>query len=197
MIIGLCGTHGTGKTTVLQAAKEAGFKVDETQLSRAAQAALGWDRLSRAQESVENMWALQDAILEAMYDRDENIRKSGELTVVERTPADVWAYTAMWCQRLMLDVRDQRVAFYKAQCRNMSNSYTRFVLVPPVEAIPFVEEPNRADIESRNFVAHEINAFLWDGLLPTHFMQAISREARKAEIVMLCTIEQQKRKIRV
>lgn len=191
MIIGLCGTHGTGKTTILQAAKEAGCSVNEAQLSRAAQKALGWEKLSIAGESVENMWALQEAVLAAMYDRDEAILKSGELTVVERTPADVWAYTAMWCQRLNIDTNeDEHARNYRGRCRAMASKYLKFVVVPPVDAIPFVAEPNRADLASRQFVEHVINAFIWDGLLSAYKAYTISttsREGRSAEIQRLVT----------
>ena len=183
MIIGLCGTHGTGKTTILQAAKDSGSIVNESQLSRTAQKALGWEKLSIAGHSSSNMWALQNAILEAMFDRDQEILASGQLTVCERTPADVWAYTAMWCQRLDIDTREDILAIrYKAICRDMASRYTRFVVVPPVDAIPFVEEPNRADLASRRFVEQVINTFLWDGMLPTYVMTEISKIGRSAEI---------------
>ena len=92
-IVGLCGTHGTGKSTIINGIRDLGYKVNQAQLSRSAQKALGWDTLSRAQESKANMWALQYAILNAMFDRDQEALSTGEIVLVERTPADVWAYT--------------------------------------------------------------------------------------------------------
>jgi hypothetical protein len=190
MIIGICGTHGTGKSTILQAAKHGGYKVDESQLSRAAQKALGWDKLSRAEESFENMWALQNAVLNAMYDRDHHAVKSGELTVVERTPADAWAYAALWYSRLAEKfpeeaqdpVNDRLESLYTIKCRNMAGIYKMFVVVPPSNEIPFVEEPNRADAESRTFVERKIEQFLLHGQYPSHKIQYTSKEYRAAEI---------------
>ncbi len=187
MILGICGTHGTGKSTILNAAKDAGCKVDFSQLSRTAQKQLGWDSLSKAQESVDNMWALQDAILCAMYDRDQKIIKSGELTIVERTPADAWAYTALWCSRLGIDVldrfiQDKKADVYRRMCRDLAREYARFVVVPPITEIPFEADPNRADESSRTFVEKRINEFLWDGLFPQYTITTNSRNGRAAEI---------------
>lgn len=195
MIIGICGTHGTGKSTIMQAAKDAGYYVSEEQLSRTAQKMLGWNRLSIAQESVDNMWALQDAVLQAMYDRDQRIIKSGKLTVVERTPADAWAYTAWWCSKHGLDVRgrfiqDKRAEVYKGMCRDLAREYAKFVIVPPAPQIPFEEDPNRADIQSRSFVENEINQFIWDGNLPCYVITTAAKQSRAAEIECVYTLTQ-------
>ena len=42
-IVGLSGTHGTGKSTIINGVAELGYKVNQAQLARAAQKALGWD----------------------------------------------------------------------------------------------------------------------------------------------------------
>lgn len=191
MIVGLCGTHGTGKSTILHAAKEAGFQVSEAQLSRTAQKALGWETLARAQESEENMWALQDAIAMAMYDRDQEIIKSGKLTLVERTPADVWAYTNLWVSRLRMSgkkVDEARLERYKNICRVQASRYAKYIVVEPCAEIAFVEEPNRADAESRKLVQDYINAFLWDGMLPSYFIKSTDRLGRSSEIQCLLTL---------
>jgi len=201
MIIGICGTHGTGKSTVLQAAKNAGFSVDETQLSRKAQKILGWDKLSKAEESADNMWMLQDTILQLMYDRDQAIIEKGVLTVVERTPADVWAYTSLWCYRHGIDsafVQDRRTAMYKGMCRDLASRYTKFVVVPQCEQIKFEIDPHRADLESRNFVENEINSFLSSGNLPMCTINSTSMEMRSSEIqsiIAICNAEMKSKKV--
>lgn len=186
-IVGFCGTHGTGKTTLLADMVKEGAHADTTQLSRAAQKALGWESLSKAQESVDNMWALQDAILAAMYDRDKAIMdrkgivegRSGRcVTIVERTPADMWGYTAMWLQRLGIPESDPRAMHYKAQCRNMASNYLGFIKLPQHPGIPFVEDPNRADLASRDFVDAAVEDFLNSGGLPYFVLQSLSREER-------------------
>ena len=45
-IVGLSGTHGTGKSTIINGVAELGYKVNQAQLARAAQKALGWETLS-------------------------------------------------------------------------------------------------------------------------------------------------------
>lgn len=178
MIIGLCGTHGTGKSTILQGVKEH-FCVNESQLSRAAQASLGWDKLSKAQESIDNMWQLQEAILAAMYDRDQDILKSNVITLVERTPADVWAYTLMWCKRLNINTRtDAQALNYKGRCISMAQRYSKYLFVPISDAVPFQVDPNRADLEGRQFVNDAIYSFLLAGLYPFNKFTYTSKQDR-------------------
>lgn len=189
MIVGLCGTQGTGKSTILQAAEDAGFNVDRTQVSRTVQANLGWDRLSRAEESVENMMLLQNEIANVMYDRDVKYLRSDAITLVERSPADVWAYTCVWCHRNKVAMTTDPWALdYKRKLRFMSSLYRSFVIVPQVAEIPFVEDPHRADYESRGYVDKVIREFLNSGQLNVKEIQTVSREDRKAEIAALLTI---------
>jgi len=183
-VVGLCGTHGTGKSTILKGVKEAGFPVVEISLAREAQKALGWTVLSEAQKSVENMWLLQEAILHAMATRDDTIHKSGIVTLVERTPADVWAYTAMWCKRLDIDVySDWHVRMYKARCQAMMRNYALFIQLPIIEEIAFVAEPNRADLPSRVFVELSIDNFIWSGGWASIKVRSTTPETRTAEAV--------------
>lgn len=182
-IIGLSGTHGTGKSTILQGVKAAGFKMDESQLSRTAQKNLGWSSLSIVEESVDNMWALQDAIIHALEERDLKIQISEQYTLVERTPADLWAYTSLWCHRLGIDEQtDERAVTYKMRCHELAQKYyARVMVVTPNAAIPFVAEPNRADIASRKHVELCIDSFLFRGNHPTYFISSVSKEQRIAE----------------
>lgn len=180
-IVGICGTHGTGKSTILQGVKNFGYSSNEMHISREAQKALGWDRLSIAEESIHNMWQLQNAILDAMDHRDEQISMSRIPTIVERTPADVWAYTDMWCYRLGVPLDDTYVKEYYERCCKMSKRYAKFLVVEPNDKISFVAEANRADLKSRMSVANVINDFLWSGSLPITVIKSTGREERIAE----------------
>lgn len=160
MIIGISGTHGTGKSTIVNALSN-WVQIDESQISRNAQKALGWEKLSIAGESVENMKALQEAILAAMYDRDSKLVNNKDFIITERTPADVWAYTVMWCKRLGIDyTQDDWAKNYFGRCNEMANKYSAFIVVPINNDIPFVVDPNRADLVSREMVADIIDLFL-------------------------------------
>jgi hypothetical protein len=192
-IVGLCGTHGTGKSTIINGVRDLGYKVNQAQLSRSAQKALGWDTLSRAQESKANMWALQYAILDAMFDRDQEALSTAEIVLVERTPADVWAYTEMWCRRLLIDhVTDRQAVMYKKACRDLATNYCQFLFVPISDAVKFVAEPNRADSESRSFVNIAIREFIESGGLPLTEIRSTSPVTRIAEAQTTISIERMK-----
>ena len=183
-IVGLSGTHGTGKSTIIRGVKEAGYPVVETSLAREAQKALGWTVLSEAEKSVENMWLLQEAILSAMFIRDEAIHKSGIVTLVERTPADVWAYTAMWCKRLNINTFENwHAKMYYARCQAMARNYALFLQVPIVEEVPFVAEPNRADLTSRRLVEFTIDNFIGCGGWPSYKIKSINECARVEDTI--------------
>lgn len=162
-IMAVSGTHGTGKSTVIRGLDAMEIPVLNAQISRMAQTMLGWDSLSKAQESVDNMWALQDTILTLIYDRDMQIAKSKILTVVERSPADLWAYTKMWCHRLDIDLQSERVILYKNKCRELTKAYRGFFMLYPSVMVPFQAEEARADLASRDTVQHDIEEFLKSG----------------------------------
>lgn len=192
-IVGLCGTHGTGKSTIINGIRDLGYKVNQAQLARAAQKALGWDTLSRAQESKANMWALQYAIMDAMFDRDQEALSTGEIVLVERTPADIWSYTEMWCRRLSIDpIEDQQAREYKQQCRSFANNYCQFLIVPVSSVVGFVAEPNRADLASRAFVDIAIREFIESGNLPRTEIKSSGIATRIAEAQTTISIERMK-----
>ncbi len=189
-IVGISGTHGTGKSTLIKAIKADGFPVNEVQLSRAAQRALGWATLKDAISTVDSMWDLQEAILGAMYDRDLAINEFKVLTAVERTPADVWAYTEQWCIRLGIDpLLDKHAYSYRQRCFSMAHNYARIIIVPSNPSIPFEAEPNRADINSRNAVEHAIEKFVWGCNVPQHIMRETRRADREIEVRTVMVLE--------
>ena len=189
-IIGICGTHGTGKSTILQGVEAQGYPVNKTQISRTVQSALGWSTLHEAQRSVQNMWDLQETILCVMWDRDTEIDRLGILTTVERTPADVWAYTEMWCTYHGVDFKtDRQATNFKARCLKMAESYARFIIVEPTDAIPFEADPNRATLLTRKYVHSAINKFIGGAELPAYLIQGVSRQERVAEAVSTIILE--------
>lgn len=195
-LIGLTGAHGTGKSTIIREVQQYGVRVVESSLSRAAQAELGWENLKPAEESEENMWALQDAILEAMYDRDMDVLGSFHFTLVDRTPADVWAYVDLWIQRLKAKgkpVDDNRARLFKQQCRAMAGRYTQQIIVPISDLVPFIAEANRADVESRDYHEKSVCQFILSGGF-THMvlLQTGIDERAKKVATMLNTMQNNK-----
>lgn len=183
-VVGVVGAHCTGKSTIIQAVKAIGQTVDESQLSRAAQAALGWASLKPAQESQENMWELQDAILEAMKQRDDRINNSKIVTLVDRSPADVWGYTRLWMTRLGEDKINQlKRRSYLLKCLEMADNYRSQIIIPIRDEIHFVEEPNRADAESRIFHEKEVEDFIFSFGYRFHIVQSIDIDMRVKEVV--------------
>lgn len=177
MIYGLTGAHGTGKSTIIKGVKEFGVNVVESSLSRIAQANLGWKDLSPVEQSEENMWKFQEQILAAMFDRDIAILESRQLTLVDRTPADVWGYVALWSSRIG-KVDETRARVFKGQCRALAAKYAEFIFVPISEAIPFVAEPNRAGIDTRDFHEKEVAQFILSGGLPHSTLITTDAEQR-------------------
>ena len=181
-VIGLCGTHGTGKSTTIKALIEQGAKVSPVQLSREAQQQLGWPTLAGALEKLDTMWQLQDAIFERMVARDSAIT---ETTIVERTPADVWAYTQVWLERHKVDWKNDKrsLDYLFALGKHLSDHYSSIFILPMRDAIPFVEEPNRADLASRYPVSKNIIQFIYAFKTPRHLVIGLSPEERAKEIM--------------
>lgn len=185
MIVGLCGSHGTGKSTVVQEARARGIRVSDVQLSREAQEQLGWDSLSKAQDSLEDMWLLQNAVLTAMLRRDEQLLDDGrEVTLVERTPADAWAYTSLWLTRLGLDpaLDPEAVIYRKTLESHAAQCYSSLVVLPIRAEIPFVAEARRADLDSRDFIDRKVRAFIRDNALPHYTLKALAPNHRGTEL---------------
>ena len=92
----------------------------------------------------------------------------------------------MWCGRLGIDSEnDPRAVKYKADLLRLSQRYAEFVFVPMVAEIPFVEEPNRADLASRAPVEESIKTFIIENNLPFKPMRFTSPRWRATEITLI------------
>lgn len=194
MIAGISGTHGTGKTTIMNALMLAQQSVDRSQISRTAQSNLGWSTLKDATKTVESTIEFQEAILMAMQERDKKIMDAGINTTVfvERTPADVYAYAKWWMTNLhkcrmthvMLWLND-----FRNRCATWHDNYLTTIVVRPHHQIPFVEDPNRASLDNREFVKVEIESLVADR--QHHIITSLLSEERAAECVMAVTAAKQ------
>lgn len=185
-VIGVSGTHGTGKSSIMKGVNVAGIDVYNGSLSRTAQASLGWDSLSRVHESVENTWALQNAILDALRARDAEIQQSKKYVLVERSPADLWAYTQVWCSRLGIDPKtDERAQEYFNKCLLLSDAYCACLIVSMHPEVPFVPDPNRGDLESRESVERHIKSFIIASNTPSYAVISTGKNQRVSEVVAI------------
>lgn len=165
-LIGLTGAHGTGKSTILKGVKPFGVNTIESSLSRNAQTRLGWENLKPAEESEDRMWQLQEAILAAMNDRDEDVLGSFKFTLVDRTPADVWSYVDLWCTRLTangIKVDEAHKRDFQRRCRTMASRYSHHIIVPISDEVPFIAEHNRADLAGRDYHEKAVCQFIISG----------------------------------
>lgn len=182
-LVGLCGTHGTGKTSITTELEARGFAVDRVSLSRAAQASLGWSHLNKVEESEENMWALQDRILAALLERDTKIAQSGIVTFVDRTPVDLIGYVNLWADKLDWKIDRQHYQKYYDACWNACRNYVMQWLVIIRDEIPFVVEDNRADEASRVFHQNIMLSFMINNDIPFRLMTSLSVNDRAEEIL--------------
>lgn len=183
MIIGITGTHGTGKSTILNGLEQLGCEVNNLQLSRRAQKMLNCDSLEAVLKEEKLMWALQETILSMMYLRDEPFYYDPfKFVVVDRTPIDVWAYTVEWCKKFDIDpVTHEHGLAIKKQCDKMANWYTNFLVVPISNSVRFVPEKNRADENSRISVENSIFEFLETYKEKTYTVNSIGKQERISE----------------
>lgn len=158
--VGFCGTHGTGKSTILNELSARGYAVDTNSLPRAAQIALGWESLREIEKSEENMWALQDMVLVMLRNRDAKIRESGILTFVDRTPVDFAGYTYVWAERLGWKIDRPRYEQYMLDCATACRNYHLHIYFPMRDEIEFVPQRRRGDKESRETNAHAMCEFI-------------------------------------
>jgi predicted ATPase len=184
MLFGLTGAHGTGKSTIIKGTKEYGINVVNTSLSRIAQASLGWSDLKKLEQSEDAMWEFQEGILGAMYDRDQEVLSSRQMTLVDRTPADVWGYVSVWAQRLG-GVDEDHLRDFKNRCRVMATRYTQQIIVPISDAVPFVAEAGRADLESRDYHEKAVCQFIMTGSLPHMVLLQTGIDERIKKVVVL------------
>lgn len=193
-LIGLTGAHNTGKSTILKGAKTFGVAVIESSLSRNAQAMLGWENLKPAEESQENMWSLQEAILASMYDRDQSVLGSFQFTLVDRTPADVWAYVDLWTNRLDakgLKVDEDHKQDFKNRCRVMAGKYAHHIIVPITPEVKFEAEDNRADKEGQDYHEKAVCQFVVAGGLSHLVLLQTGINERAVKVATLLNTLQQ------
>jgi predicted ATPase len=175
IVVGISGAQGGGKTSMLASIKDRGWQVDDFRVSRAVQAQLGWSVLTNVMETYETMVAFQNEVLRQKYEHDLTLHREpgartidakGHVVLVERTFADIAAYTQLWTWKF-IDRGDvtftdgmRFLADYSRRCFEAHNRiYDAVVLLPYMSHIPWQNDPNRASREDIASVYESIEMF--------------------------------------
>lgn len=174
-LVGISGPQGSGKSTVLNEIKKniieynLNWVVDDFKVSRSVQEALGWESLSKVQDSPETMMRFQYEVFEQKYDHDLMLFKSAgsEFVFTERTFADLSAYALLWTYKFidtgLWDKKDGAAFYadYNFKCLAAHRSlYCCTVLIPFMDCVKFEDDPHRASRQDVNFVYNHLNDFL-------------------------------------
>lgn len=148
-MIGLCGAHRTGKTTLARAyAERVGIPFVETD-ARGTFARLGFD--PKADYSFGTRMEIQ---LHILHDAGELYRKAGSRFITDRTPIDFLAYTLADVQRTTLSnpSEERTLEEYLKACFDCCNRhFTTLIVVQPGIAIQ--DAPGKAPA-SAGYIEH-------------------------------------------
>lgn len=165
MIVGITGSQGCGKTTVLHDLKAAGYDVDIFSTPRAVQAKLGYSSLAEVlDQSFDKIKYFQEVILETKYNRDSvlALAHKDDVVFVERTFADIFAYATTWATQLPKKSEEftewvNTEYFNKCKAAQLDLQYNT-VILSPLET--FEPDLRRANEATRFIVDRQMHAFL-------------------------------------
>jgi predicted ATPase len=200
IVVGISGAQGGGKSSMLAELKNRGWLVDDFRVSRAVQAQLGWSALTNVLESYETMVAFQNEVLRQKHDHDlalhnksgaRTIDAKGHVVLVERTFADVAAYTQLWTWKF-IDRGDvtftegmRFLADYSRRCFEAHNQiYDAVVLLPYMPHIPWENDPNRASREDADRVYESVEMFAkYRTVSKSYTISQLTVEDRATEVI--------------
>jgi len=186
-IIGMSGAHGTGKSATLEYIKNDpiidNIKVDEYKFSRSVLKSLG-QTLEEATATVESTKSYQTKVLDSVRRRNyllKLLEPQGDVTVnlVDRSVADVYAYTRLWSEKNNIDA--EWFEKFEAKCAEMVSAYD-IIFLFPTGKIPFVDDGVRAKEDTQASIAQYISEFLAKYAKRYYVVQSTSIEDRASEI---------------
>jgi|GEM_PF-1252804 hypothetical protein len=173
-IIAFSGTHSTGKSTTVNDLKnQPDFYIDDFKVSRFVQQKLGYAKLEEAYKTPEKLIEFQMEILGQKADHDgellDNPKLKHKTIIVERSLFDIAAYTNLWLKRVLASEYNAFLPTeYREELRKWSEAFSRKCLTMQSwlyggvalflinDDVAFVEDPNRADYYSRQWIQDEI-----------------------------------------
>lgn len=166
-VVAMSGAQGAGKTTLLKNLSDNGWIVDDFKVSRTVQERLNWSSLTTVLTSWETMVEFQEEILAQKFAHDYALRKdAARLILVERSFADVAAYTTQWAWqlhdkgRVLLPTISQWLPGYVRRCASAQEQcYGGLMLLPYMNNVPWENDLNRAAFHSVEAVYEDIARF--------------------------------------
>lgn len=198
MIVGLCGAHRTGKTTL---AREFAARNDVTFIQTSASrvfASMGLD--PAADYPFDVRMDVQERMLELF---GAQYTLAGNDYITDRTPIDMMAYTlADVRQETLLPAQDARLQKYLKECLDLTNrTFTILVVVQP--GIRAVFEPGKASVTKSyiDHIAHLVMGLVAnEALHPQHFyipkrMTNLNKRVEVLENAILKTVDRHQQMI--
>lgn len=182
IVVGISGAQGAGKTTLVNELAARGWRVDDFKVSRAVQQELGWKSLETVMDSWETMVTFQEQVLLQKRNHDLMLAAKANtefapipgvtsdndrVIIVERTFADICAYTNLWTwkfvdsRRISLTEAIAFLADYAQRCGRAHNEiYSGTVLVPLMDHIVWEEDKHRAKQEDATAMFQDVERFM-------------------------------------
>lgn len=169
--IALSGAQGGGKTSLLNELKLRGYHVDDFRVSRAVQAQLGWESLDRVMESPKTMMEFQEEVFRQKYTNDFGLRVHSNVhTLVERSFADIAAYTTTWMWKFIdrgditFEQAMEWLTPYVRRCTQAQQEvYQGMIILPMMSHVVFEHDPHRAKKEDVDAVFENLERFMERG----------------------------------
>lgn len=193
-IIGMSGAHATGKSSTLEAIKnhlqsgaESIITVDTFKVSRTVLKASGLS-LEEATATSESTKLYQTRVLDAAYRHLYLIKLLPTETIhlVDRTVADIYAYTRLWCEKN--GIESEWLEGFKCKCIEMLPLYDKIFLFP-VGVFAYVDDGVRAKEDTQKVIAKYTEEFLHSHY-PQVFVVTESEISNRAKQIMNIVIEQ-------
>lgn len=161
-IIGFTGSHGTGKSTLLEELRRTFAQTDDVvidthSVSRESQAQLGAGAaLVDIVNDLDRMMALQNIILQKKSDHLTKLRSANpdaRFILTDRSPVDFVAYTCLWIEQNLKEQEPPEyvarwLKAYVSECLvDVSQQYSAVVYFP-ANRFPFVSEAARGSAET-------------------------------------------------
>lgn len=187
-VIGFSGAHSTGKSTVINCIATSTNSLilsDTFQVSRTVQEELGLT-LDEITSDIELMKPFQSKLLSVKAIHDLSLRDSINpgFICVDRTPADMYAYAKIWIENHplgSLTKNQEWLEDYKVSCAAQMSIYSCIAYFP-IDGIPFVYDPKRASLETRERHDKLCLEFLSINKSPVYTMSFGSSEQRTDDL---------------